>query len=292
MKIIPAILTVFLSTSGSFGRDVAIDQQPSLATTPATSLFNYLSGSSNITEIDNSDGYLVYRYDVYKTSYTNNSILVLIRHYLQFVPGYVASNYNSSYFNGSYTGKGYFSVVYSKYQTNSYAFGGDLTLKESWPRSSSVTATIGSTYGSTLSSSLENKIGISYGFGNGAEGSFSSASTTTVSYSWSESASNVVSNPILSAQSMPDEANGYYWIYEITALDNGGSANASQRLTYQLEAYSLLEIRKNAINVAESAFFMDLEFRMQNTYWHSGWFIHEWRYGTQFTQTGSVGFTQ
>ena len=278
-----SLLLVGLVSAFSTGSDAIIDserQEPSRSgSSPNTSIFTNQYNSSIVTLINNSDGYTTLQYSIWKAPYTDSSSLWLFQSYLSFTPGYVASQFGSSYSSGAYLGKGTIQVKlrpYSAFAGN--AQGGTIYLSEYWPRSTDVTTTVTSSVSTTLSGSIEMQAGVGYSTGNGASISLTNTTTTQLSFTWTKSLSSVLSDPALSAQLIPTGTTEKIasWYYEVQ------NPNTAGKLTYHLDSFVMFEIGNNNYNCSQNCFHYEIEVHTWDYY--QGWW-GVWNFGTEYSGT-------
>ena len=261
-----------------------MNESTALVRTESTSPFSLLGGYPEpykVLECD--DGYVYYNLEIYKACYTIYSNLYLLHIESVFTPGYVANMNGDVQNNGNGYKKymlkrGYVHIGLSRYEDDN-RYGGTIYPKSMWPSSSTTSTTFTSSFGS--SSTIGKSLGAGIELGNGGilsvTGNASNSSSLTFTYD--ESLSSVVSDPILSNQYSSSNNLEAQWSFEILNKDIAG------KISYHLDSYYLFEMSNDAYNCNVDAFIIDYKVMFQGQYIGFLWATYE---GWQFTSTVNV----
>lgn len=232
--------------------------------------------------LENSDGYAYYNTEVYKANYTSTSNLYIFHAETVFTPGAVARINGEKQSNGKtykdyMLDTGYVHLSLKQYKEGD-AVGGDITSKLLWPSSSSVTSTFTSSFGNSLSNSFNLGGEVSLGNGGSLKLTTGASNQTSLTFSYNESTSSVVSDPMLSSQLSPSNSLEAQWTYQIVNKDIAG------RLSYHLDTYYMFEMKTNAKNCNVDAFVLDYQIMFQNQYIGFLWATYDgWTFNNSVT---------
>lgn len=214
--------------------------------------------------IDNGDGYVYYNTETFRANYTDYSNLYLIHVETIFTPGYVAHANGETLSDGSsykeyMLKRGYVHLGLKQY-TEDDKIGGTISPKLMWPSSSSVTTTFTSSYSTALSKGISFSTGIEIGNGGSIVGTAGVSNTTSITFTYTESKSNTVSDPMLSNQYSPSDNKEAQWNFEVSDAETAG------KLSYHLDTYYMFEMTNNAKNCNVDAFVLDYTVLFQSQY--------------------------
>lgn len=245
-----------------------------------TSPFVNMGGYSEPYKIlDCDDGYAYYNVEIFKAEYTPVSNLYLLHVETVFTPGCVARINNNVQNNGnSYKDymlkRGYVHLGLKQYNENG-AIGGEISPKLMWPSSSTVTTTFTSSYSTSTTITGTFGAGIELGNGGSIGVTANASNSTSLTFTYNESLSSVVDDPILSNQYSSSDNKEAQWSFEIINKDVAG------KISYHLDTYYMFEMRNNATNCNADAFLFDYTVMYQGQYigflWqtYEGWVFDE-----------------
>lgn len=217
--------------------------------------FRFMGASSTPQKIiDCDDGYVYYYTEIYKTEFTSNSDLFLVKVTTSFTGGHTARQNGTLQSNGKqykdyYLKRGYIHATLVVPSDGSN-HGANIYPKQYWPRSNDVQMNISSSVGgeSTMPSEFSGMVNL----GNGA--SIGAKRGNSLTYKFSLSTSYVTADPIMSAQygSTSDEVQ---WSFQVSSIKSPAAS-----MTYTLDSYILFEMDKNYSGYNRNAFTLNLNF--------------------------------
>lgn len=234
--------------------------------------FIRLGGFEKFKVLDCDDGYVYYSHEVFSTQFTNNSSLYIAHFVTEFTPGSVARKNGDTKYKDYFLDEGYVHVTLEKY-VDGDSHGGDIVVKDYWPKSSSFTTTITSSFGASSSFSSGFNFGIE--FGNGATFKVDSTNSSALNLSFNYSKSTVVPDPILSTQLSSSNNLEVQYSYNVNNVDPCGMS------TYLLDTYVLFEMKDNYYNANKDAFYATYKVQIKNCYRIMfNWFAQGWDFSS------------
>ena len=237
-----------------------------------SSPFTFLGSTDFKKTIDEVDGYVYYKAETYKASYTESSNLYLQKFQTIFTPGHTARQNGSKWKDGSdywdyYLNTGYVHAeIVRAIDEENNKLGGNISLKAFWPQSSNVKTTITSSFGNSLT--IGNNYSSGIVLGQGATLSLGGSKSTALGFNFTKSLSSVTDDPILSAQLDSSNSNLVQWNYLANVAETAGA------VSYHLTSYILFEMDKTAKNIGQNAFLIhyNTEYinKFKKLWWHNG----------------------
>ena len=237
--------------------------------------------------IDVVDGYVYYYTDFYMSSFSDESSLILIHTNASFTPGYTARQNNTKREDGSdYADvrlkRGYIHMTANQY-VNGNDYGGDITLKQFWPKSSSVTTTIETTYGQSININGDFDKGVSIG-GNGFEAKIDAGLGLGLEFSYIKTISSTSEDPIVSSQQSSSDHNCVQYNFEVLYRETAG------KITYNFDTYYLYEVSHESEGVFFESIDFTIEIGLVCEYQVLWWFQETQLYRYRGHFTGFTGF--
>lgn len=244
------LLTCFTSISGGVPSKASdadnISQETSTQLLSESDIqgFSLISDPEPFKAIESSDGYLYLDVSLYKSPYTEKSNLYILNTEATFTPGVVALANGSKQSNGesfvqAYLSSGFLHVEIKQAYNEGWRKSGAIAIKECWPQSSNVSTTISSSFGSTLSEEFSIDGGVEIGNG-GFVGKGGVGYSTSLSFSFQKNLSSLTSDPVLSHQRDPQNANNLQWSYRVLKNAVAGS------ISYVIDSYVIFEMDTSA----------------------------------------------
>ena len=245
-----------------------------------------------MTIMDYTDGYVISGMSLYTAPFTDVSHLALVHSSTLFVPGCVAVEIDSDkYHSDCHLGVGLVTIRWEDVGERTHGeFPPDYALLDYWPKSSTFRTQISSQFSNQFSPEFLLNFGLEKAIqlGSDVTGEISQSATGSGGFSCSlsqeRSFNTETSEPVISAQPLPDNLNVPYWKFEFMNPEIPGG------VSYQFDCYALYEVKDNAVNMSD--FVAKIVVDVENTikWWDNGflWIGQGWKLGD--TEEASMTF--
>lgn len=230
--------------------------EEAMALSTETSPFRRLGGFDFAKVLDCPDGYVYYSHEVFSTNFTEHSDLYLAHFVTVFTPSVVARQNGNTYYEEDYLDEGYVHITLERYIENSYMHGGEISVKNYWPKSTTFQSTVTSSFGRAFTVGSSFSAGVDIGNGASLKGTNSGSLTLT----FDVSRSTVMDDPVLSTQISPENPLEIQFSYNAVNSPVAGSAS------YTLDSYILFEMNDDFENANRDAFIATYEVQFKNSY--------------------------